>query len=114
MLAVAAKKANLHLLEDFLSETGLKVDIVSDPADFDTILDPDDPPEFALVDVDGYGSEIWELVDRLNELDVPVVVLARYRTQQVQQATLSHPVRSVLEKPVRKAQLEAIVETLSD
>lgn len=114
MLAVAAKRANLQLLEDFLSETGLDVDIVSDPSDFEAILDPDDPPEFALVDVDGYGPEIWELVGRLNELDVPVVVLTLYRTQQIQKATLAHPVRSVLEKPVRKAQLEAIVETLTD
>lgn len=113
MLAVASNKANLQLLEDFLASADVPVDGVSDPAEIEARPDPDDPPSFALVDVDGFGAEVWALVDRLNEADVPVVVLTRYRTQEVQKATLEHPVRTVLEKPVRKAQLQAIVDTLT-
>lgn len=113
MLAVASNKANLQLLEEFLATADVPVDAVSDPSEIQARPDPDDPPPFAMVDVDGLGAEVWELVDRLNAADVPVVVLTQYRTEEIQKAMLKHPVRTVLEKPVRKAQLKAIVETLA-
>lgn len=113
MLAVAANEANIRLLEDFLVDATGTVQIVTDVAEFDDAVDLDDPPPLAIVDIDGYGREVWELIERLGEAGVPVIVLARYRTQEVQQATLKYPVRTVLEKPVRKAQLKAIVDTLT-
>lgn len=111
MLVVARKEANRRLLEGFLDEQGLPVEGVSD---LDELTLGEDPPAASIVDIDGYGEEIWAVIDRLRDAGSAVVVLTRYRTKKIQEATLRHPVRTVLEKPVRKAQLQAIVETLTD
>lgn len=114
LMVVVLKAVNRRLIRETLTEAGFEVVAVQDPGEIPDHLDPDDPPALGLVDVDGFGDEIWAACSTLADAGVPVVVLTGQRTEAVEQRTLQIGVRNVLEKPVRKANLVAIARTIHE
>lgn len=112
LMVVVLKAVNRRLIRETLTEAGFDVVTVQDPGELPDHLDPDDPPALGLVDVDGYGDDVWDACSTMAEADVPVVVLTGQRTEAIEQRTLQVGVRNVLEKPVRKANLVAIARTI--
>lgn len=112
LMVVVLKAINRRLIRETLTEAGFEVVAVEDPGELPAHLDPDDPPALGLVDVDGYGDDVWEACSTMADAGVPVVVLTGQRTEAVEQRTLQAGVRNVLEKPVRKANLVAIARTI--
>lgn len=71
------------------------------------------PPALALVDIDGFSRDVWDTCEDLVGQDVPVVVIAGSRTDEVLDATLGLGVRTVLEKPLRQSNVKALIRTLT-
>lgn len=111
-VVLARKEANRRLLAELLTEAGLDVETYAEPEEAETAAG-EGPVSLAMVDVDGFGSEVWAVCKALVAADVSVVLITSSRTDRVQEATLSLGVRSVLEKPLRKANLTALVRTLT-
>lgn len=112
LMVVVLKAVNRRLIRETLIEAGFEVVAIQNPGELPDHLDPDDPPALGLVDVDGYGDDIWEACSTMADAGVPVVVLTGQRTEAIEQRTLKFGVRNVLEKPVRKANLVAIARTI--
>lgn len=113
LLVLARNEPNRELIREVLADLGFAVQAVASPEDVSELLERSEMPALAIVDVDGFGDTIWSACRLLTEREVPVVVLTRQRTEAVQEATLKIGARSVLEKPLRKANLRAIARTVA-
>lgn len=108
-LLVARNPANRELLSEVLRKEGFEV-VESDGVD-DAHKRVETTPGLAvcLMDIGGLTPEAWTVCEDLSDQGVPVVVIAPSRTDQVHDATLKAGVHSVLEKPIKKANLQAIL-----
>lgn len=107
----ARNDANRRLLAQLLREESFTVVEEGTLPDLET--SGGGPLALALIDIDGFSRHVWDACEDLVEQDVPVVVIAGSRTDEVQDATLSLGVRTVLEKPLRRSNVKALVRTLT-
>lgn len=114
MLAVARNPANLKLLAEALEGYDRPVRTASDPDQLEEAAGWAGELALALVDVDGYGDELWALVDALVDADVPVILLAKVRDEELQQKALFHNATLVLEKPLKPGNLNAVLRSHLD
>lgn len=111
MLAVAHNRQNLALLKETFEAEGVSVRTAATPEEMARFPDPDEEIHVALVDVDGFGEEVWDLCERLSDAGVPVIVVAKIRDDRVQRESIKRGVSTVVEKPLRKANLRAMLHT---
>lgn len=113
-LLLARNPANRRVLGELLENEGLAPVESGDVDEARKRVKAGGGLAMALVDVGGLPEEVWGLCEELSEAGVPVIVVTATRTQAVQEGTLRAGVHSVLEKPVRKANLAALVTSLAD
>lgn len=111
-LLLARNPANRRLLGELLQGLGLEVVEADGIEDVHSRIEAAKGLSVALVDIGGLTPEIWEVCEMLGEREVPVVVVTPSRTDEVHDATLKAGVHSVLEKPLQKANVTAIVRSL--
>ncbi len=115
VLAAGANQRNLELLSESLRGAGYSV---RQATDAEGILEQFTAEPGALrllvLDLDGMPREVGRGCQRAREAHVPVVALARVRTEEVETWAIKHGVRTLLEKPVRRANLLAIVSSFVD
>lgn len=112
ILAVASRSRNLELMKELLDEAGYRVLTADDIEEFDELLQEADGVSLTVLDIDGFTREIWDRCEKLQSLDVPILVLARRLPSEVRQKALSLGARQLLEKPVRKGELRQSVQSL--
>lgn len=112
ILAVASRSRNLELLKQMLAEAGYRVLTADTITEFDELLQRVDGVSLTVLDIDGFTVDIWERCERLQSLDVPILVLAKRLPSKVRQKAVSLGARQVLEKPIRKAELRQSVQSL--
>ncbi|SEO98240.1 Response regulator receiver domain-containing protein [Halogranum amylolyticum] len=112
ILAVASRSRNLELMTKLLDEAGYRVLTADDIDEFDELLQEADGVSLTVLDIDGFTGEIWDRCERLQSLDVPILVLAKRLSSEVRQKALSLGARQLLEKPVRKGELRQSVQSL--
>lgn len=113
MLAVSRNPANLKLLVETMMEVGGDVTALSELPDEGELARLVESSSIALVDIDGFGEEVWGLCDSFVKADRPVIVVTRVRDGPMQQAAVFHRVTTVLEKPLNRSNLKAMVSTLA-
>lgn len=113
MLAVSRNPANLKLLAETMMEVGGEVTALSELPDEGELARLVEGSSIALVDIDGFGEEVWGLCDSFVEADRPVIVVTRVRDERLQEAAVYHRVTTVLEKPLNRSNLKAMVSTLA-
>lgn len=111
VIVLARRPANRQLLAEVIESTGCGAHSVGSLEEVDDALDKE-TYALGLVDLDGYTPQVWAMLRRLADRGVPSVVMTRSRTEEIQEETLKIGVRSVLEKPVGKANLKALVRSL--
>lgn len=111
MLLVARNRRNLSLLEEVAADAAEEIETVSTPSELGELPRERGEHRLALVDVDDYSEEVWAMIERLTDAGVRVIVLTRLRGSEVQSQALFHGVSLLLEKPVRRQNLQAIVRT---
>jgi CheY-like chemotaxis protein len=94
-----------NALKTLLEELGVKVSgPAATPAEADRLL-ATGKPDVAIVDINLKGEMAYDLIDRLNERGVRVVVISGYAIPQVAQAKVA----AVLQKPFSAKALLAIL-----
>ncbi|MDW8145195.1 MAG: response regulator [Roseiflexaceae bacterium] len=110
ILTVDANRRNLEVLAQVLHQAGYRALPASTIAAFDQALE--EPISLALVDVSGFGSNIWQCCERLRERAVPLLVIAARNSAALQQASVAHGARSVLIKPLVVRELLGLIRSL--
>lgn len=78
-------------------------------AELDQFLDESLDVGMALVDVSGFGSEIWERCERIRSMGIPFITISSKQNRKLQQASISTGARGYMTKPlVMKELLEVI------
>lgn len=116
VLALARRQRDQELFTAFLEDLGYETRTARGFDEFDSLL-VDLPAEdvgLGVFDVDGFTEAVWERSGELSASDTPVLVLTGDEPERVRDEALSHGADSIVEKPVRKAELEATIHTLLD
>lgn len=110
ILTVDVNRRNLELLAQVLHQAGYRTLPASTIAAFDQALE--EPISLALVDVSGFGSDIWQRCERLHERALPLLVISARQSAALRQASAAHGARSVLVKPLVVRELLEIIQSL--
>jgi CheY-like chemotaxis protein len=115
ILAVDRNPRNLELLMQVLGSRGYPTLAVPDLVQLDALLARSCPIGLALVDVEGFGTAIWERCQRLHERHVDLLVLVPRRAfpfVQLQSARCG--ARAVLPKPLSPRVLAEMVSSVAE
>lgn len=112
ILAIASKKRNLELMSELLRQAGYEVRTAESVAEFDGLITSTNGVSLIVLDIDGFTQAIWERCEQIKKRNIPMLVLARRLTSKTRQKVMSKGAYSVLEKPVRKAELRESVQAL--
>lgn len=112
ILIVGSNLYNLQLLTDLLENDGHEVIGVSTVDDLDRVLCSGDRIGLALVDISGFDCSIWHRCQRLQQMDVPLLMISPHLTPAIQRLGLECGARSILVKPLVKAELLGLIRSL--
>jgi len=112
VVVVARKAGNAKVLVNALGEKGYSGAPATDDKTLAAYLDARPPPGLALVDVSGFGREVWRWCETLQLRGIPFVVISAPDLDDVEVASTRIGARSVLKKPIRKAAILAIAEDI--
>lgn len=112
ILALARNERNLDLLTGLLREMDHTVQTATSVDDFDRLIDEYSDPAIAVLDIDGFTETVWQQCERLQERNVPVLALTGSPPETHRAAAFRHGAQTVMDKPVRKAELTASIRAL--
>ncbi|MFQ3293136.1 MAG: DNA-binding response OmpR family regulator [Halobacteriales archaeon] len=116
VLALAQKDRDRELLTEFLEDIGYETRTARGFEEFDRLLTEVTGEQVGLgvFDIDGFTEAVWERSKDLSAEDTSVLILTGNNPERVRKEALSHGADSIVEKPVRKAELESTIHTLLD
>lgn len=100
IVTVDRNTRNRELLSNLLQAQGHTPLSVGDLGELQRLLDRDLAIDLALVDISGFGREVWTSLGELNRLGIPFFVVSHRWTPALQQACLARGGLSVLVKPL--------------
>ncbi|MXR51332.1 hypothetical protein GRX03_06895 [Halovenus sp. WSH3] len=112
-LVVTYNEKDADLLGGFLGDQGYAVTGVSSLSAFDAQLSAPEQFDFALVDADGFPPAVWERCEQLQRAAVPFLVLS-LNPDQVSAGSEAETNQPVLEKPIQKADLLGLIDSMTD
>lgn len=116
ILLVDRNQRNVELLSSFLRDAGYATAGASSLDELDTLLERIDPGRigFGLIDIAGFGAEIWDRCKHLYEGGVAFVVVAKLQAGDAASALVRQSgragARHLLTKPLRKEQLLTLIK----
>ena len=115
ILVMDGNERNADLLSDFLVTGGYEVVIITDLSKADEVIADASRFTFAIVDIDRFERPVWSYCERLDNHDVPFIVLSGLRNRALRQESHSHGANAFVDKPIPKRELrEFIEETLEE
>lgn len=113
VLLVVCQQGNARVLDTAVAEVGMTPIHAQSLTDIERWLAEAEPPAVALVDVQGFGGEVWSLCHQLHEGAIPFVVLSPAQARQASHQSLAYGAASVVEKPIAKESLLTLLQSLS-
>jgi len=101
---------NLELLQDLLEKEGCRVIPAGQSARLESLLEQS--PDLALVDIAGFGPEIWTHCEQLRAAGIPFVVISPRQSRNIEQASRAAGADQLLVKPLLMRELLGVVERL--
>lgn len=113
ILTVDRNRRNVELLAQFLTKEGYQSLGANTLEEFEQALSStSDKINFVLVDVAGFDRSIWELCQRLQDEQIPFVVISPRQSASIQQQSLAHGAWSMLVKPLVVKELLGLIRSL--
>lgn len=112
ILLVAHNRRNLILLAQVLEKNNYRVKSAGKLDEVDQSLAENSDINAALIDITGFGSDIWRRCQQLRQTEIPFLILSPSRSRKLEQTGLAHGARSVLIKPLVIQELLAIIENM--
>ena len=101
---------NLELLNQFLIKEGCTPTSVSKLEDLKAVLESKMEIDLAIVDISSFGKAIWEYCARLQQEDIPLLIISPPRQSNiVTKESIRHGASGVLTKPVAIKELRFII-----
>lgn len=110
ILTVDVNRRNLELLGQVLQQAGYHTLPVATIAALDQALE--EPISLALVDISGFGADIWQRCERLRERAIPLLIISARQSAALQQASVTHGARGMLVKPLVVRELLGLIRSL--
>ncbi len=112
ILALDHNRRNLELLSQFLGQEGYQTITAANLEECDQALDERTDIRLALVDIAGFGQDIWQRCERLRAADIPFIIISPRQSAAIQQASLTYGARGVLVKPLAVKELLGLMRSL--
>lgn len=114
VILVMKQPGNLRVVCDAVGEVGMTGVGVSSEDELVAELRRESPARMALVDVTGFGRDVWGLCELLQRHDVTFIVLSAANDSEIGSRSVALGARSVLQKPVAKRALLELVRNLGN
>ena len=111
ILVTARNERNLELLSQLLRDAGYAPVTAPSVGEIDRILDGDDEPALAVLDVEGFDEKLWNRCETLRATGTPFLILSLHGSA-FETDGLRHGAWVVLEKPVGKRKLLETLELM--
>lgn len=107
-------KKNAELLCQFLNKNGYSTASSTSLEDFENIITGEEKISLCLVDITGFGREIWEKVKKLHERNIPFIVICpkQIRDMRLQAEGMKAGARAILEKPLSQEHLLGLIREM--
>ncbi|MHB9109847.1 MAG: response regulator [Armatimonadota bacterium] len=112
VLAIDRNPRNLELMQQFLEKNGYRVVAASTLEEIDRVLLGPERIRLALVDIAGFDRAIWDRCERMRTEQIPFLVIYPHQRVGIQEKSLEHGARGMLEKPLGQKELLGLVKTL--
>ncbi len=113
IILVVHQPGNAKVLAQAVSEIGMTAATANSESALSTCLADAETARAALVDVSGFGPQVWSLCSRLHERDIPFVVMSPARDHEASSRSVEYGASTVLQKPVAKNALLNLLKSLS-
>lgn len=112
ILLVIRQPGNVRVLSQTLERHGYTCTGANDSETLDKAIRRSATPDLALVDVAGLGEAVWPMCEKLQQSNVPFIVLSAKQQMGLSSKTIGYGAVSVLEKPIVKASLLQLIGNL--
>lgn len=114
ILVVCINKKNAELLCQFLNREGYSTASSTCIEDLESQIREGEKISLGLVDVTGFGTEIWEKIKKLQERNIPfIIIFPRQVHDMMKQAEgMKTGARAVLEKPLSQRHLLELIRDM--
>ncbi len=113
IVLVVHQPGNAKVLGQAVAEIGMTAVTAASKSVLKTRLAEPDAARAALVDVSGFGSQVWPLCSLLHDHDIPFVVMSPARDQEASTRSVQYGASTVLQKPIAKEALLNLLKSLS-
>lgn len=110
ILAISKRERNVELLAELLERLGYRVPVATNMTEFDELIEKREDVALVVLDIDGFSKSVLDRCTELQDRGVPALVLTSNDTPAVREEAVSKGARSILEKPVEKAEIKATIE----
>lgn len=113
ILLVVHQPGNAKVLGQAVTEIGVTAVTAASESALEHCLAEPESPRAALVDVSGFGAQVWSLCSLLHDHDIPFVVMSPGRDQEASNRSVEYGASTVLQKPIAKDALLNLLKSLS-
>lgn len=111
ILVMDGNERNADLLAEFLTERGYTPAVATDLDGAEDRLSDAESYAFAIVDIDRFDSPVWPYCDRLEDHDVPFVVLSGISDRSLRRKCRDRGADAFVEKPIPKRTLRELIRS---
>lgn len=112
ILIIEHNLKNLELLTDFINRLGYRSvpanDLQAIIIDPETISDVD----LALVDISGYGAEIWSVCELIRSKDIHLLIVSQKQGNEITNESLRYGASGLLIKPLVMKELAIFLDSM--
>jgi DNA-binding response OmpR family regulator len=105
---------NLEVLARVSTEHGYQVRTAASLDAFDAVLDGPSEVGLVMVDVAGFGPDIWTRCQRAADAGVPLLLMSARASSDLADEGLARGARAVLQKPLPMARFLGLLRTFLD
>lgn len=113
IILVVHQPGNAKVLGQAVSEIGMTAVTAASESALEACLADTETARAALVDVSGFGSQVWSLCSLLHDHDIPFVVMSPARDQKASTRSVQYGASTVMQKPIAKEALLNLLKSLS-
>ncbi len=111
-LAVESRPGNFIALARLLEKMNIKAMHALTLSEADGILAGQEPIAVAIIDLMGFGDDIWDFCRALRRKGVPMLIISPSNNPKAFQAGFEHGAKGVLKKPVMMRELADCIRAL--
>lgn len=114
ILVLDGNERNAELLSDFLTIEGYGVVVITEFDKADRVIADASRFAFAIVDIDRFERPVWPYCERLDNHDVPFIVLSGLQNRALRRESAKHGANAFVDKPILKRELRELIKEIPD